>query len=226
MEEIGIPSPPFIPIQGLANARDIGGYPVKNSSGKVIKRGLIFRASEPSKATDEGIATLQELGIRVVYDLRSAEEIEHDGRKIKEWPGTTRIHAPIFSDQAHDPESLGARFKSYNANPNGFVFAYQEDILSSASSVPGKPFKQILEQLSSTAPSPILLHDSAGKDRTGIICALVLSLCGVDDEVVAHEYSLTDLGLRSRHLEFLTALLKENSITIDPRTARRMNASM
>jgi len=54
---------------------------------------------------------------------------------------------------------------------------------------------------------------------------LTLSLCGVEDEVIAHEYSLTDLGLRSRHLEFLTALLKEKAVTVDPRTARRMNAS-
>ena len=227
MEEVDIPNPPFIRIPGLANARDIGGYPVATSPGKIVKRGLVFRASEPSKATDEGIAKLQELSIRVVYDLRSAEEIEHDGRRIREWPGTTRIHAPIFSDQAHNPESLAARFKSYSDNPNGFVFGYQEDILYSASSVESKtqPFKQILEHLAFTTTSPILLHDSAGKDRTGVICALALSLCGVDDEVVAHEYSLTDLGLRSRHLEFLTALLKEKTITVDPHTARRMNAS-
>ena len=227
MAEVDIPNPPFIPIPGLANARDIGGYPVATSSGKIVKRGLIFRASEPSKTTDEGIAKLQEINISIVYDLRSAEEIERDGRKIKEWPGATRIHASTFPDEAHNAESLAARFKSYNANPNGFVFAYQEDILHSAASVDNKaqPFKQILEHLASAAPSPILLHDAAGKDRTGVICALTLSLCGVEDEVIAHEYSLTDLGLRSRHLEFLTALLKEKAVTVDPRTARRMNAS-
>ena len=227
MEEVGIPNPPFIPIPGLANTRDIGGYPIAKSPGKIVKRGLIFRASEPSKATDEGIAKLQELNINVVYDLRSAEEIDHDGRKVKEWPGATRIHAPVFSDQAHDPEALAARFKSYNDNPKGFVFGYQEDILNSATSAESKtkPFKQILEHLASNSPSPILRHDAAGKDRTGVICALALSLCGVDDEVVAHEYSLTDLGLRSRHLEFLTGILKEKTIKVDPQTARRMNAS-
>ena len=103
MEEVDIPNPPFIPIPGLANARDIGGYPVATSPGKIMKRGLVFRASEPSKATDEGIAKLQELDIKVFYDLRSAEETEHDGRRIREWPGSTRIHAPTFSGQAHSP---------------------------------------------------------------------------------------------------------------------------
>nr|UOW59930.1 SonH [Paraconiothyrium archidendri] len=227
MTEVDIPNPPFVPISGLANARDIGGYPIASSSGKIVKRGLVFRASEPSKATDEGVAKLQELNIKVVYDLRSAEEIEHDGRKIREWPGITRVHAPIFSDQAHDPQLLAARSKSYNDNPKGFVFGYQQDILKSASSADNKaqPFKQILEHLASSSPSPILLHDAAGKDRTGVVCALALSLCGVDDEVVAHEYSLTDLGLRSRHLEFLTGILDQYTITVDAHTARRMNAS-
>ena len=196
MEEADVPHQPFIPVPRLANTRDIGGYPIASSPGKIVKRGLVFRASGPSKATDEAIAKLQELNIRAVYDLRSAEEIEHDGRRVRELPGTTRIRAPIFPGQAHDPEALAARFKNYSNNPNGFVFGYQEDILYSASSTGNKtqPFKQVLEHLAPTATSPILLHDSAVKDRTSVICALALSLCGVDIEVVAHEYSLTDFG--------------------------------
>ena len=42
------------------------------------------------------------------------------------------------------------------------------------------------------------IHCTAGKDRTGVICALILSLCGVDDEIVAQEYALTDLGLSTK----------------------------
>lgn len=72
---------------------------------------------------------------------------------------------------------------------------------------------------------PILLHCSAGKDRTGVICALILSLCGVEDEVVAHEYSLTDLGLKSRHGEFVAHLIKEPALQGNPLGARRMVGS-
>ena len=227
MDDFDLPSPPFISVPGLANARDIGGYAIAASPGKVVKNSLIFRASEPSKVTDEGIAKLKELNIKFVYDLRSAEEIEHDQRGVRELPGSTRVHAPIFSDQDHEPESLAARFKRYNENPKGFIFGYQEDILLCGVSADNKsqPLKQIFKHLASTSESAILLHDTAGKDRTGVICALALSLCGVEDDAVAHEYSLTDLGLRSRHVEFLTSILKEKSITADPETARRMNAS-
>lgn len=75
-----------------------------------------------------------------------------------------------------------------------------------------RPYCQILEHLASDAspPAPILVHCTAGKDRTGVICALVLSLCGVKDEVVAHEYSLTNLGFRSKREETIQRLLKSH----------------
>jgi protein tyrosine/serine phosphatase len=53
------------------------------------------------------------------------------------------------------------------------------------------------------ASEPCLVHCTAGKDRTGVIAALVLGLCGVDDDTVAHEYGLTDLGLRERREELV-----------------------
>ena len=59
--------------------------------------------------------------------------------------------------------------------------------------------------LANEPQKPLIIHCTAGKDRTGVICALVLSLCGVDDEVVAHEYSLTETGLPS---EWKTGVIK------------------
>lgn len=49
--------------------------------------------------------------------------------------------------------------------------------------------------LANDPTKPLIIHCTAGKDRTGVICALILSLCGVDDDSVAREYSLTELGL-------------------------------
>ncbi len=51
----------------------------------------------------------------------------------------------------------------------------------------------------------LIVHCTAGKDRTGVLCALILSLCGVDDDIVAHEYSLTDVGLNT---EWKTAVIE------------------
>ena len=55
--------------------------------------------------------------------------------------------------------------------------------------------RTILLHLANEPEKPLIVHCTAGKDRTGVICALVLSLCGVDDDFVAHEYALTEIGL-------------------------------
>jgi protein tyrosine/serine phosphatase len=57
---------------------------------------------------------------------------------------------------------------------------------------------------------PLIIHCTAGKDRTGVICALILSLCGVDDETVAQEYALTDLGLSAKWKEAVLEHLMAN----------------
>jgi protein tyrosine/serine phosphatase len=57
---------------------------------------------------------------------------------------------------------------------------------------------------------PLIIHCTAGKDRTGVICALILSLCGVDDETVAQEYALTDLGLSTEWKEAVLEHLMAN----------------
>lgn len=129
MTETELPSPPFLPVPGLANFRDIGGYPVSGSglssgpgSGKttVVRRGLVFRSSEPSKVTADGISKLQALGIEKVYDLRSAVEIERGlqeghGWQVKEWEGASRVFVPVFLDQDYSPEALALRYKNYSA---------------------------------------------------------------------------------------------------------------
>lgn len=56
----------------------------------------------------------------------------------------------------------------------------------------------------------MIIHCTAGKDRTGVICAMVLSLCGVKDEIIAQEYALTDLGLSMEWKESVIEHLMEN----------------
>ncbi|KAH6651725.1 tyrosine phosphatase [Truncatella angustata] len=235
MADSRLPSPPFVFIEGLPNFRDIGGYPIASQPGKVVRSGVVFRSSEPSKVTDQGISELQRLKVTDVYDLRSQNELEKDakaghGRQPKEWEGSRRIFAPVFLDQDYSPEALAKRFKNYaDKSSEGFIKAYQ-DILRSAS-VPdneAQPYQNILKHLATSEggiPAPVLLHCSAGKDRTGVICALILSLCGVEDDIVAHEYSLTDLGLKSRHGEFMRHLIKEPALGGNSAGAWRMIGS-
>lgn len=98
-------------------------------------------------------------------------------------------------------------------------------MLKQAMMTDARPYCQILEHLASdvSSPLPILIHCTAGKDRTGVICALILSLCGVEDEIVAHEYSLTNLGFKPRRADTIREIVAHSeTFKDDPAGARRM----
>lgn len=115
------PSPPFIPVPGLPNMRDIGGLPANPDKTKVIRRGVVYRSSEPSRITDEGVAILtNDLRITHVYDLRSKVEIDRahgkgvsTGWEPREWPGAQRVFVPVFLDMDYSPEALATRIAQY-----------------------------------------------------------------------------------------------------------------
>lgn len=85
----------------------------------MVRRGVLYRASEPSKLTAAGEAQLRQLGVREVYDLRSALEIdrgirEGHGWAVKEWDGARRNFVPVFLDQDYSPEALALRISNYS----------------------------------------------------------------------------------------------------------------
>ncbi|KAL1864013.1 hypothetical protein Daus18300_007978 [Diaporthe australafricana] len=242
-----LPTPPFVDIPGLPNFRDCGGYPVATTdkSGgsssdddsskkqRIVRRGILFRSSEPSMLTDDGAAILRDtLRITHVFDLRSQLEIdrdaESDGRQVKEWAGARRVFVPVFAQEDYSPEAIARRYAHFTSESSeGFVQVYDRILKGGADPTGAQPFAAVLRHLSSGAapPTPVLTHCTAGKDRTGVLCALVLSLCGVPDDVVAHEYSLTDLGLGHRRAEFVASLTQSGPLKGDTAGAERMVGS-
>ncbi|UKZ55275.1 hypothetical protein TrVGV298_009095 [Trichoderma virens] len=208
-------SAPYISIPGVPNFRDIGGTPIASQPGKEVRRNIVFRSARPTMATPRGRAKLQMLAITHTYDLRSTQELSsqyYDQRKVI-WAGiTTRASVPVFRPEEYAPDAVVARFEKHGASCEGFAQAFSE-ILFSASHVQNKarPFATILEHLSSDTnePTPMLIHCDLGKDRTGVICALILSLCSVSDEAVAKNYSLSDEEL-APHLPSLADKISGN----------------
>ncbi|KAK7413564.1 hypothetical protein QQX98_007573 [Neonectria punicea] len=209
--------PPFIPVAGLPNFRDIGGTPIAARSGHTIKPGIVFRSAEPSRVTDAGITVLQRLRIARVYDLRSTSEVAKYSTGVREWPGAVRVFTPVFLDEDYGPVEIGIRLSYYSGEgTEGYVKTYRS-IWESVG-----PMRTILLHLAEPSPEPLLLHCTAGKDRTGVIVAVILSLCGVDDETIAHEYSLTNAGLGERKDEIMARLMEHESLRNNPEGAKRL----
>ncbi|KAL0468802.1 protein-tyrosine phosphatase-like protein [Neurospora intermedia] len=242
-----LPSPPFISAPGLINLRDIGGYEIPSTTSghrkKMVRKGVVFRSADPTQLTDEGVAVMQKLGITHVYDFRSKLEFgKTPETEPKEWAGAQRCHVPVFPDVDMSPEALAvrfqlrnSRFRDYTDGPAGFVRAYST-ILAGAADLHNTyaPYRTIFQQLASssssspspsTPPSPLLVHCSAGKDRTGLFVALLLSLLHVPPTIIAHEYSLTDLGLADRKPAIVDHVMLDPTFDGDRAAAERMVSS-
>lgn len=149
------------------------------------------------------------LGIKKVFDLRSTPEIKRDG---PEWSGVevdredpfsahgmSREWVPVFAAEDYGPDQVAVRYRHYTTGAEGFVKAYN-DILLAAPAAYGAIFRH----LSQPTPEPCLIHCTAGKDRTGVLVALLSILAGRPKDDIAEEYALTDRGL-----EHLKPLFKE-----------------
>lgn len=96
-----LPSSPFITLVGIHNFRDLGGYPVSTIPSKSVRSNIIFRYTEPSQTTPNGIQTLRSLGVTPFFDLRSGPEIEKMKARspVVEIAGIDRGFVPVFADQ-------------------------------------------------------------------------------------------------------------------------------
>lgn len=113
---------PFIPMKGIPNFREVGGFPISGAPEKSLRKGLLFRCAEPTKGTAEDIETIKSHGINRIYDLRSVPEIKkyqvanaatgNSGEPYK-WDGVERIYAPVFPEESWDPVSIAVRHKEY-----------------------------------------------------------------------------------------------------------------
>lgn len=209
--------PPWKSVPGIYNFRDLGGYPIQGSTGSV-RRNLIYRAAEPSRVTADGMTTLvANLHVSSTYDLRSNPEIESlaDTCPIVEIPGTTRYFVPVFEEDDLSPEALAKRYTSYTSGD--LTAAYRSILTAGALFAYRTIFKHLLER----PTEPLVIHCTAGKDRTGVMCALLLLLAGVPDEVVALEYALTEVGLKPFKQAIRERLLERPQFVKGDEEARR-----
>ncbi|HEX2621179.1 MAG TPA: tyrosine-protein phosphatase [Phototrophicaceae bacterium] len=172
----------IIPLKGAVNFRDIGGYETKD--GYCVKWGRIYRSATLGRLIPEDLETLHQLNIKIVCDLREAREQAVDPDKIPE--GVMYLHTPILTSRSRRhlemmilrPHMLGQLMRE----------TYTDIILENNAPVYG----DLLRRVADPDNLPLLLHCSAGKDRTGIGVMLLLHVLGVPEETILADYSLTN----------------------------------
>jgi protein-tyrosine phosphatase len=169
----------LIALEGAVNFRDLGGYITED--GQRTRWRLLFRADGLSELTEPDLDIVRELGIRTVVDLRSGQEVEQSRFNVEAHPVTFH-HFPFIKalPSAEDFEQAP-----------GFLGTQYTSMLDEAT-------PQIVGALSALAAPgalPAVFHCTAGKDRTGLLSALVLSLLGVPEETVVADYALSGAAM-------------------------------
>ena len=168
-----------VSLEGSSNFRDLGGYPA--AGGKTVKWGHIYRSADISKLTDADLKTLTDHHIAIDCDLRGPDEVSKSPDRLP--TGVTYVNLPAGSENVR----LGANYAAMNRDSLMNATYNRTDHLKAKY----KPlFDQLLEL---TDDQALLFHCTAGKDRTGIGAALVLSALGVDRATILKDYAATDV---------------------------------
>jgi protein-tyrosine phosphatase len=168
----------ILPLVGAYNFRDLGGYPT--ADGRTTRWGRLFRSDTLHELTPADLEVLRDLGLAGVIDLRTAGEVAHTGRGLLGEEPIRYLHASVLQEEggesvaAPEPagEDQGERYLWYlDAGRQALIDA--------------------LNMVADGSSYPLVFHCAAGKDRTGVLAALVLDIVGVRHEVVVEDYVLT-----------------------------------
>ena len=173
--------------EGLLNARDLGGYPAQG--GRETRWGAVVRSDSLAALTEAGRAALAGYGVRAIVDLRLADEIDRHPNPFAE-PGDHGIvysNVSIIDPAVENPPERLTLAQSYLWMLDRFA----------------GQVAQVMAAIAAAPEGGVLVHCAAGKDRTGLISALLLALVGVPGETIAADYALTAELLRPRDEEWL-----------------------
>ncbi|HEX5418225.1 MAG TPA: tyrosine-protein phosphatase [Chloroflexota bacterium] len=172
---------------GCVNVRDLGGLPTED--GQHTRLGVFVRSDGPDHLTEVGETDLQEYRIRTIVDLRLPEEAEEYTYPFAT-PGEHGIayHNISFIDPAYPPDEEPPDLAS---DYRGMLDRF------------GHRVREVMETFARAPEGCTLFHCAAGKDRTGLVAALLLDLANVSPDIIAADYGLTAEYRRSVTDEYL-----------------------
>jgi protein-tyrosine phosphatase len=182
----------FLSLEGGVNVRDIGGYLARE--GRRVRWGQVYRSGTLADLTDAGVERLAQLNLRLVCDLRASEEIHRQPDRLPPTPGLVYAH---LSTNARTRVRDWVRTLLFRRDALDEVVT---DGYIRLATTRAEALGVVLTRLAGPTGLPVLIHCTAGKDRTGIVIALLLHILGVPDEVIVADYALSNAHYdRIRH---------------------------
>lgn len=158
-------------LDGCFNLRDLGGFAATGGSTRWRR---LFRSDALHGLTDDDLEHLAARGVRTIFDLRSPAEL--DRGRCPEHPAMAYWHVPMVRE-VPPPDATWAQ-------PAGAAAGYMA-ILADAENC----IRSLISALAEADVYGCVIHCSAGKDRTGIVTALLLGMLGVGDHDIIEDYA-------------------------------------
>ncbi len=197
--------PRILPLEGVENFRDYGGYAV---SGGHIASGQLFRAAHQARATPADLEAMAALKLATLVDLRRPRERDNDPSLRHEGFAAQVIQCDL-GDQAEAPHVAFLRETDLTPESARVFFLDYYD------KAPFEPrhlelFGRYFAALAA-GDGPVLIHCTAGKDRTGLLAALTHHVLGVHADDVREDYLLTNVAARvEQRLPMITEALEKS----------------
>jgi protein-tyrosine phosphatase len=172
-----------LPLQTLYNVRDLGGIPTLD--GRLTVFGRYIRADAPVRLNPEDLQRLLDYPVRTIIDLRSADEHVRTTHGLQDQPVVDYYNIPLAGDNL---DAAMAAVRPFETGREGVDLAdFYVYLLEYAQQQIGRVF----ERLALARPGAVLFHCSHGKDRTGLVSALILLLANVGDPQIIDNYSIS-----------------------------------
>jgi protein-tyrosine phosphatase len=170
-------------LSGASNFRDLGGYPT--SDGRTVRWRQIFRSNHLGHLTDDDVSVVRELGVRSAFDFRGTEERT---AALCGMPDITVHSLPVEPTVV---AALRAIVAAGTPLSTDHAVEVMRDSYRSYVQKNTRHFRSLFAHLLEDR-APLVIHCTAGKDRTGFACALILHTLGVPDDIISEDYLLTN----------------------------------